>query len=135
LHCVRRSATLFSVANKGPEEKHLQFASFVVHATRGAIREQSVRRRAMFALLGLALLLLFSGSTFLAPVLNPREHLVAALFFWIACVWLTVTALLLAMFDLVAVRRKGRREELKLRQQYSEAGDEPAKPDETPGRK
>ena len=108
------------MANKGPDEKDLQYASFVVHATRGVIREQSVRRKTMFALLVLAMLLLFSGITFLAPMLNPREHLVAALFFWIACVWLTLTALLLALFDLVSVRRTARRQELKLRQQYSE---------------
>jgi membrane protein implicated in regulation of membrane protease activity len=108
------------VANKGPEEKDLQYTSFVVHATRGVIRAQSIRRKTMFALLVLAMLLLFSGITFLAPMLNPREHLVAALFFWIACVWLTLTALLLALFDLVSVRRTARQEALKLRQQHSE---------------
>jgi hypothetical protein len=108
------------VASKGPDEKNLKYASFVVHATRGVIREQSVRRKTMFALLILAMLLLFSGITFLAPMLNPRQHLVAALLFWIACVWLTLTALLLALFDLVSVRRTARREALRLRQQYSE---------------
>jgi membrane protein implicated in regulation of membrane protease activity len=108
------------VANKGPDEKQLQYTSFVVHATRGVIREQSFRRKTMFALLVLAMLLLFSGITFLAPMLNPREHLGAALVFWIACVWLTLTALLLALFDLVSVRRASRQEELRLRQQYSE---------------
>jgi hypothetical protein len=114
------------VVNKAPDEKDLQYASFVVHATRGVIREQSVRRKTMFALLVLAMLLLFSGLTFLAPILNPREHLVAALVFWIGCVWLTVTALLLALFDLVSVRRTARRQELKLRQQYSEGASESA---------
>ncbi len=109
------------MANKGPNEKDLQYASFVVHATRGVIRGQSVRRKTMFALLVVAMLLLFSGLTFLAPMLNPRAHLVAALAFWIACVWLTVTALLLALFDLVSVRRTARREELKLRKQYAES--------------
>jgi hypothetical protein len=108
------------VANKSPDEKHLNYASFVVHATRGVIREQSVRRKTMFALLILAMLLLFGGITFLAPMLNPKDHLAAALIFWIACVWLTLTALLLALFDLVSVRRVARREELRLRQQYSE---------------
>ena len=45
----------------------------------------------------------------------------AALAFWIACVWLTVTALLLALFDLVSVRRTARREELKLRKHTPKA--------------
>jgi protein-S-isoprenylcysteine O-methyltransferase Ste14 len=116
------------VANKAPGENHLQFVSFVIHATRGVIREQSVRRKTMFALLGLALLLLVSGSTFLAPVLNPREHLGTALIFWIACVWLTLTALLLALFDLVAVRRSGRRAELNLQQRYSDGALRPGAP-------
>ncbi len=75
----------------------------------------------MFALLVVAMLLLFSGLTFLAPVLNPREHLVGALLFWFACLWLTLTALLLALFDLLAVRRDGRRAELKLRQSILDA--------------
>lgn len=108
------------MANKGPGEKHLQFTSFIVHATRGVIREQTMRRKTMFGLLLLAMLLLFCGTTFLAPMLNPREHLVGALLFWAACVWLTLTALLLALFDLVAVRRVARGEERKLREQYSE---------------
>ncbi len=81
----------------------------------------------MFALLILAMLLLFGGVTFLAPMLNPKEHLVAALLFWIACVWLTLTALLLALFDLVSVRRTARREELRLRQQYSESDSGPGR--------
>ena len=112
------------MANKAPDEKHLQFASFVVHATRGVIREQSVRRKTMFGLLILAMLLLFGGLTFLAPMLNPKQHLLAALLFWIACVWITLTALLLALFDLVSVRRVARREKAKLHQQYSEDGDD-----------
>jgi hypothetical protein len=112
------------VANNAPDEKHLKFASFVVHATRGLIREQTVRRKTMLGLLILAMLLLFSGLTFLAPMLSPKEHLLAALLFWIACVWLTMTALLLALFDLVSVRRVARREKVKLHQQYSEDGDD-----------
>lgn len=121
------------MANKAPDEKHLQHTSFVVHATRGVIREQTTRRKTMFALLVLAMLLLFSGITFLAPMLNPREHLAAALIFWIACVWLTLTALLLALFDLVSVRQAARREALKLRQQYSERVSESTEPERQRG--
>ena len=94
-----------------PDEKPLRSIPFVIHATRGVIRDQSVRRKAMFALLLSALLLLVLGSTFLAPFLNPREHLGWALFFWITCVWLTLTALLLAIFDLLMVRMAARAEE------------------------
>ena len=96
-----------------PGEKPLHSVSFVVHATRGVIRDQSVRRKVMCILLGGALLLLLGGSTFLAPVLDPREHLGRALTFWILCVWLTLTALFLAVFDMLMLRlaaRAARRE-------------------------
>jgi uncharacterized membrane protein (DUF373 family) len=100
-----------------PEEKQLQATSFIVHATRGVIRDQNTRRKAMAALLGLALLLLILGATVLAPWLNPREHLIATLVFWLGCIWLTLTALLLALFDLVAVRLAAKRAERALREQ------------------
>ena len=99
-----------------PEEKRLQAASFLVHATRGVIRDQNTWRYAMLFLLALALVLLILGGTLLRPLLNPpREHLFFALFF-LACIWLTVTAMLLAIFDLLAARLEARGAELALRE-------------------
>ena len=99
-----------------PEEKQLQTTSFIVHATRGVIRDQQTRRKAMLVLLAIALLLLISGFTFLEPALNPQEHPWRVLFFWIVCIWLTFTALLLALFDLLIVRLQARRTERELRE-------------------
>jgi uncharacterized membrane protein len=99
-----------------PDEKHLQPTSFVVHVTRGVIREQNTRRKAMLFLLTLALLLLISGFTFLQSALNPREHPWRVIFFWIACIWLTFTALLLALFDLLVLRLQARRADRALRE-------------------
>src|SRR6267154_4715829 len=104
-----------------PDEKPLRSASFVVHATRGVIRDQNTRRKAMLALLALALLLLILGFTILAPALNPREHPWRVIFFWIACVWLTFTALLLALFDLLVLRSQARRAERELREKLEAA--------------
>jgi len=98
------------------DEKQLKTTSFVVHATRGVIRDQRTRRKAMASLLGLAVLLLISGLTFLAPALNPHEHPWLVLLFWIVCVWLTFTATLLALFDLLAVRLEAKRVERELRE-------------------
>ena len=70
----------------------------------------------MVFLLALALLLLLLGGTLLAPWLNPREHLIGALVFWIACIWLTLTAMLLAIFDLLAVRLEAKRAKRALRE-------------------
>ena len=99
-----------------PDEKHLETTSFVVQATRGVIRDQGTRRKAMLFLLALALLLLIAGFTFLQPALNPREHPWRVILFWIVCVWLTFTALLLALFDLLVLRLQARRTERALRE-------------------
>jgi hypothetical protein len=56
-----------------PPEKQLSILSFAMHATRGVIRDQSTRRKTMFVVLVVALVLLFSGSTFLQSNLNPRS--------------------------------------------------------------
>ena len=54
------------------EEKPFCATSFVIHAVRGVIRNQSTRRKAMFVLLVIALVILFSGSTFLQSALDPH---------------------------------------------------------------
>ena len=99
-----------------PKEKQLRARSFIVHATRGVIRDQRTRRKAMALLLGVAVLLLISGFTFLAPVLNPHEHPWLVILFWVVCVWLTFTATLVAIFDLLAVRLEAKRAEQALRE-------------------
>ncbi len=99
-----------------PDEKRLRTTSFVVHATRGVIRDQNTRRKAMLLLLALALLLLIAGFTFLQPALNPQEHPWRVILFWIVCIWLTFTALLLALFDLLLLRLQARRAERELRE-------------------
>ncbi len=90
--------------------------SFVIRATRGVIRDQQTRRNTMFILLLVALILLFSGTTFLQTTLNPREHPMWFVLFWIVCGWLTVTALLLAIFDLLILKLESRRAQHSLRQ-------------------
>ena len=107
---------------ENPEEKRLQATSFVIHATRGVIRDQRTRRKAMVFLLTLALLLLISGFTFLQPALNPHEHPWRVVLFWIVCVWLTFTATLLALFDLLILRLEARRAERALREKLKSGG-------------
>ena len=107
--------------DNSPDEKPLESTSFVVHATRGVIRDQSTRRKAMLFLLALALLLLIAGFTFLQPALNPREHPWRVIFFWVVCIWLTFTALLLALFDLLVLRLQARRMERALREKLDAA--------------
>jgi len=104
-----------------PDQERLRTTSFVVHATRGVIRGQSTRRKAMLLLLALALLLLIAGFTFLQPALNPQEHPWRVILFWIVCIWLTFTAMLLALFDLLVLRLEARRVERALREKLEAA--------------
>ena len=90
------------------ESARLKIVSFAIHSARGVIRDQSTRRRVMFITLLIAMLMLFFGTTFLQPLLSPREHPGWFLFFWLACAWLTLTALLLALFDLLMLRARDR---------------------------
>jgi len=89
-------------------DKTLRTGSFIAHVTRGLIREQRARRTMMTVLLLVALLMLVAGSTFLQEFVNPRRHLGWFIAFWLACAWITITALLLAVFDLLIVRAQGR---------------------------
>ena len=75
----------------------------------------------MIVLLALALLLLIAGFTFLQPALNPQEHPWRVIFFWVVCIWLTFTALLLALFDLLVLRLQARRAERALREKLEAA--------------
>jgi hypothetical protein len=66
----------------------------------------------MFYSILTALVLLFAGVTLLEKTL--RAHPVAFLLYWAACAWITMLAVLLAVFDLLVVRAAARRERRRL---------------------
>jgi protein-S-isoprenylcysteine O-methyltransferase Ste14 len=102
-----------------PNEKKLRFVSFAIHAARGLVRDQNARRKTMFIVTIAALLLLFAGSTFLAPLLDSHLRPGWFIFYWLVCAWITLTAALLAVFDLLIVRALGRAEKRSLAQKIS----------------
>ena len=91
-----------------PNEKKLRIASFSTHAARGLVRDQTMRRKAMFWTVLVAVGMLFLGATFLAPVLNSPENRAWFVLYWLACAWVTITVFLLAIFDLLMVRAEAR---------------------------
>lgn len=99
-------------------EKELRPVSFAAHATRGIIRDRKTRRATMMAVVALALFLMVGGSTFLSSLLDPREHPARFILFWLACAWVTVCVLLLAVFDLLMVRRDAKALRENLRGQF-----------------
>ena len=75
----------------------------------------------MLALIAVAVLMLVAGSTFLHETLNPRAYAVRFILYWLACAWLTITALLLAVFDALLGRAQGRAARRILKEQLSRA--------------
>jgi membrane protein implicated in regulation of membrane protease activity len=88
--------------------------SLIIQITKGVIRDQSTRRALMFGVVLIALLMLFVGATFLSGHLAGKPLMFIA--YWVVCGWLTLLAVLLAIYDLVAVRAKAAHERRKLRQ-------------------
>ena len=81
----------------------------------------------MFAVMLGALVMLFLGATFLDAWL--REHPVFFILYWLTCAWITLTALLLAFYDLLMVRAAARRERRRLLDEHFKAA---KSTDETP---
>ena len=82
-----------------------------------------MRRKAMFWTVIVAVAMLFCGATFLAPVLDPQTHPAWFILYWLACAWLTVTVVLLAIFDLLMVRAQARAEKRALAEKMTESAD------------
>ncbi len=80
---------------------------FILQVSRGLIRDTRVRRVVMFYSVIIAMVLLFTGATFLWGFL--REHPFIFLGYWFVCAWITLLAALLSLYDLVKVRADARR--------------------------
>jgi len=72
----------------------------------GILRDTSVRRLAMGVVLVAAAAMLFLGATLLSSPLAARPILF--LIWWAACAWLTLLAILLALYDLLALNHAAR---------------------------
>lgn len=89
---------------------------FLLAYTIGVIRDPRLRRQSMFYGLVVAMVLLFAGATFLDGPL--RQHVWVFFWYWFACAWLTLAALLLALYDMLAIRIAARRERRRLERDY-----------------
>ena len=103
-----------------PSEKPLQVAPFAVHATRGILRDPKARRKMMTLLLLFALTLMAFGLFGTKTWLEPHEHPVRFIVYWFACGWVTLTALLLAILDVLTLRAQARQARQALRSEIKE---------------
>ena len=90
----------------------------VIQISKGIIRDVRVRRWAMFYALLAAMLLLFTGAVLIDRWL--REHLLVLVLWWGVCAWLTLLAVLLALFDMLMIRAAARRERKRLQREFLE---------------
>jgi hypothetical protein len=111
------------VSNSSSGGKKSRLALFIFQAMRGVVRDRNTRRNVMFVLIVSAIVLVFAGSTFLQAPLNPGEHPLGFLLFWIACGWLTLTAFLLGISDLLIVKLEARNAGRRSRQKFARADD------------
>ena len=86
----------------------------ILLVARGLVRDQHSRRLTMFAVAIAAMLMVFLGAVFFGSFEDNPWWFIA---YWAACAWMTVLLLLLALYDLVALRAKlaAERRELKSR--------------------
>ena len=103
----------------GPPEKRLEVAPFAVQATRGLLRSPKSRRKVMTILLVVALGLVVLGIFGLKSWLEPHEYPMRFILFWFACGWITLTALLLALLDLLSMRTQAKQARNALREQVA----------------
>jgi hypothetical protein len=103
----------------GPPEKRLDVAPFAVQATRGLLRDPKARRKVMTLLLVVALGLVVLGTFGRKSWLEPHQYPMRFILFWFACGWVTLTALLLALLDLLSVRAQAKRVRHGLREQVA----------------
>jgi len=89
--------------------------SFILLISKGILRDRNMRRRALFGIVLSVLFLLGLGFLVLDEWLCT--HPVLFLLYWGACLWLTVTSLLLAFYDLLLVRRDAREERNRIKSQ------------------
>ena len=84
----------------------------ILQLTRAFVRDQRMRRTLMFYCSLGSVLMLFVGSVFLDDILRARP--VFFVVWWGACAWLMLASLLLAVFDMLAIRAAARRERREL---------------------
>ncbi len=77
----------------------------------------------MFYIMLAALVMLFAGTFFSEKW--ARENPLRFFCYWLTCAWLTLTGMLLALFDILLIRAATRAKRRKLEQEILGKNDEP----------
>ena len=102
-----------------PPPKSFWMVPFAIQATRGLLRDERSRRNTMAASVGVAIIILVAGLTFLRSWLDPHEHPWRFVLFWFACAWETLLVLLLALLDMLLIRAEAKAARRAAREQFA----------------
>jgi hypothetical protein len=108
-----------------PPNKSFWMVPFTIQATQGLLRDQRARRAIMAICLVVVLVLVVCGLTLFRSWLDPHEHPVRFIVYWLACGWQTLLVLLLALLDLLLVRAQARAARKALREDVKKADASP----------
>jgi hypothetical protein len=87
--------------------------TWIILITKGILHDRTMRRNVLFWIVVAALALLGAGAVVLDSWLS--QHPILFLLYWGACLWLTLTSALLALYDALAVRAEALRERQELK--------------------
>jgi len=87
--------------------------SLTVAISRGILRDLRMRRTVLFFVILSAIAMVFIGSTLLLGFLT--EHPGWFLLYWGGCLWLTLLSVLMALFDILMLRRAAQTERQRLK--------------------
>ena len=108
-----------------PPNKSFWMVPFTIQATQGLLRDQRTRRAIMAICLFVVLVFVVCGLTLLRSWLDPHEHPVRFILYWLACGWQTLLVLLLALLDLLLIRAQARADQKALRDGAKQADASP----------
>lgn len=112
------------MTQRDPNRNRSPFALWTSIA-KGFLFDVNQRRKAMFGIVLAAVLMLFVGSTLLAGWL--RANPVIFILYWLGVAWLTLTSVLLALYDMLIMRQATRRRIRELRREILGDIDPPKK--------
>lgn len=90
--------------------------SFIFLISKGILRDRSMRRKSLFGIVLATLFLLGLGVLALDEWL--RSHPILFLLYWGACLWLTISSILLALYDMLLIRQEAREERRRLKSRF-----------------
>ena len=92
---------------EGAREEIPDVIRITVLLSKAIIRDPVLRRKSMFWIIGIAVLMLFLGQLLLSDDWR-QKHPMLYLCYWFGCAWLTLTGVLLAVLDILVIRAAAR---------------------------